>query len=541
MKKQLLTLAIAAVTTAAFAAPVTLEVKDATEILGNDIAEITAGTEGFPNGAARHIELESFKIGDYSFSVTQPTGEKDTKASYYYAMSTNPNGAVTVRMYKGSTLTITAPAGTKMAKIEFTGSNGKTSGYTCQPGTLSDIKEKAQTWTYAEGTEAVTISYNNQFRITKMVITPTGEGVEDPVVPPTEPTVGLNATFEDGLAPWTNVTTSGDKEWYKDDFNNNGYAAMTGFKGTTPPFEAWLVSPAVDMSKLTEKVLTFETQVNGYGSTTSKLQVAILTDANPEACDPAFLANATFATAPETGYSEWTKSGNIDLSGYTGTIYIGFYYSADKDENYAKWCVDNVKLGQQTGETPVDPVDPVDPTAPGEENNPYNVGEVLDLFAATTDNSYTAENKWVAGYIVGAIPAGAGKNINDIVFGTEEVANTNIVIAGTADCKDVTKCVAVQLPSGDARKGLNLVDHPENLGRSVKLFGNLIKYFGAPGLKNTKKYVLDVEVSGIENIEASVENAPVEYYNLQGIRVAEPANGLYIRRQGNTATKVYIR
>lgn len=36
-------------------------------------------------------------------------------------------------------------------------------------------------------------------------------------------------------------------------------------------------------------------------------------------------------------------------------------------------------------------------------------------------------------------------------------------------------------------------------------------------------------------------DAPVEYYNLQGIRVAEPSNGLFIRRQGNTATKVLVK
>jgi hypothetical protein len=32
----------------------------------------------------------------------------------------------------------------------------------------------------------------------------------------------------------------------------------------------------------------------------------------------------------------------------------------------------------------------------------------------------------------------------------------------------------------------------------------------------------------------------VEYYNLQGIRVENPESGLYIRRQGNKSTKVYI-
>lgn len=37
------------------------------------------------------------------------------------------------------------------------------------------------------------------------------------------------------------------------------------------------------------------------------------------------------------------------------------------------------------------------------------------------------------------------------------------------------------------------------------------------------------------------ENAPEVYYNLQGVQVAEPANGLYIRVKGNKAEKVVIK
>lgn len=36
-------------------------------------------------------------------------------------------------------------------------------------------------------------------------------------------------------------------------------------------------------------------------------------------------------------------------------------------------------------------------------------------------------------------------------------------------------------------------------------------------------------------------NAPVEYYNLQGMRVTNPSNGLFIRRQGCNTTKVIIK
>lgn len=45
--------------------------------------------------------------------------------------------------------------------------------------------------------------------------------------------------------------------------------------------------------------------------------------------------------------------------------------------------------------------------------------------------------------------------------------------------------------------------------------------------------------SGVKDVAVDA-NAPVEYYNLQGVRVAEPTNGIYIRRQGNTASKVLV-
>lgn len=51
---------------------------------------------------------------------------------------------------------------------------------------------------------------------------------------------------------------------------------------------------------------------------------------------------------------------------------------------------------------------------------------------------------------------------------------------------------------------------------------------------------VDKTSTGITNIEADT-NAPVEYFNLQGVRVENPENGLYIRRQGNKVSKVIIK
>lgn len=49
--------------------------------------------------------------------------------------------------------------------------------------------------------------------------------------------------------------------------------------------------------------------------------------------------------------------------------------------------------------------------------------------------------------------------------------------------------------------------------------------------------------SAVENIftESADADAPVEYYNIQGMRVINPAAGIYIKKQGNKVSKVYIR
>ena len=47
--------------------------------------------------------------------------------------------------------------------------------------------------------------------------------------------------------------------------------------------------------------------------------------------------------------------------------------------------------------------------------------------------------------------------------------------------------------------------------------------------------------TAINDINVDNVDAPVEYYNLQGVRVYNPENGLYIRRQGNTVTKVLVK
>lgn len=63
----------------------------------------------------------------------------------------------------------------------------------------------------------------------------------------------------------------------------------------------------------------------------------------------------------------------------------------------------------------------------------------------------------------------------------------------------------------------------------------------APQEYNLPTLYKEGQGAGVEAVEAETADAPVVYYNLQGVRVENPENGLYIRVQGNKATKVAIR
>lgn len=152
----------------------------------------------------------------------------------------------------------------------------------------------------------------------------------------------INETFDSGVSGWKNVVVTGTKSWVGKSYSDNYYASCSGYGGSGEA-ESWLISSPIDIANCTNKVLTFDNQVCSYDSTGSILEVYVMTSDNPTTATKTKL-NATYAVAPGgTTWSSWVSSGNLDLSSYTGTIYIGFrYYSPSADS--ATWAIDNVKL-----------------------------------------------------------------------------------------------------------------------------------------------------------------------------------------------------
>ena len=66
----------------------------------------------------------------------------------------------------------------------------------------------------------------------------------------------------------------------------------------------------------------------------------------------------------------------------------------------------------------------------------------------------------------------------------------------------------------------------------------LAMYKFTPG--TTSSVSLAAPMSDVEEVYVEDVDAPVEYYNLQGVRVENPSHGLYIKRQGGHTTKVVL-
>jgi 1,4-alpha-glucan branching enzyme len=137
--------------------------------------------------------------------------------------------------------------------------------------------------------------------------------------------------------------------------------------------------------------------------------------------------------------------------------------------------------------------------------------------------------------VSGFVESLSSPRVMRLTYGDKEVMafiNANltsqapVTISGTSTKLNASNCKLIT-----SSKGIT----PELTGAStsvsVSLPANSFAVFATTNTAGVNDLVVDID-----------ENAPVEYYNLNGVRIANPTDpGLYIRRQGATATKVVIK
>lgn len=97
-----------------------------------------------------------------------------------------------------------------------------------------------------------------------------------------------------------------------------------------------------------------------------------------------------------------------------------------------------------------------------------------------------ADDVWVCGYVVGG-------DVSTSRINTEPPfsKNTNLAMADRPGTVERENCAAVELPEGKVRDSLNLVDHPEILGKKIFIKGDIENYYGHPGVKTIKEFQIE--------------------------------------------------
>jgi hypothetical protein len=287
----------------------------------------------------------------------------------------------------------------------------------------------------------------------------------------------FSATLTDNLGDFKAVNVSGEEMWH---FDPNGYAYVSGFvENSNKANEAWLISPEIDLTTVETARLTFDHVVRYFANPATEATLWVSENFVDDQ-SPAVATWTQLVTEPFTDPGSWTfgTSGEISLTAFAGKkIRIGFKYISTTAKA-GSWELKNFLV--RRGEAVV-----VERNwGKGTEAEPYTVAGAIA--------NQTGEN-WVTGIIVGYVWSGSFTNY---VFGSDTCTQaTNLLIADTVGTY-LSKTMAIQLPVGAVRTGINLKDNKSLLGKRVTLAGSLEAYFGAPGMRNTSYYALENGTSG---------------------------------------------
>ncbi|MGL4780146.1 MAG: DUF6359 domain-containing protein [Bacteroidales bacterium] len=142
---------------------------------------------------------------------------------------------------------------------------------------------------------------------------------------------------------WQNLMIAGGRRWQGKVYQGNGYVQATAHNATASQLqEMWLITPALNLDLATDKVATFET-AQAYWKDDTKFEVYVL-----QCVDGKTIQTKVTPTALATSTTPQFEfvPGAVDLSTYTGKVFIGFRYVGMGGSSLSTtWCIDNFAFG----------------------------------------------------------------------------------------------------------------------------------------------------------------------------------------------------
>lgn len=307
-----------------------------------------------------------------------------------------------------------------------------------------------------------------------------------PVVPGEVQSLPYTQSFSTGFGTYMSYSVVDDNHvWtYESSYS---VVQMTGHVGGNPgedfANEDWLISSPVALTDVTDAKMTMKYLGRYFNNINN--DVTVWVSSNYTYGEDPTAAQWTQLPANLVESSSWSDFKDVELAltdyiGQTITVAVK-YLSTDTKGGTIEVSAITVEEGT-AGDNPGPGPGPTpgEGEGTGTADDPYNV-------AAGISQQTTQETAWVQGYIVGAVKSGEEHNSvtsnDDIDWAAPFGRATNVLIADDASCNDIASCLIVKMPSGSAlRTKVNLVDHPDNLGKELLVYGTLKYGFGQPGV-----------------------------------------------------------
>ncbi len=214
------------------------------------------------------------------------------------------------------------------------------------------------------------------------------------------------------LPGWNSEVVEGTREFEIGSFSGNNFATLTAFEAGGV-VDAYLITPAIDLSEADSPELTFDVQKRFFSD--NVLRVYISEDYDGTNFGTASFTEVTSDLDIPTAGS-FNSAGTLDLSTYSGEVRVAFRYTGEDPGNTTTLRVDNVVVQEAEDDEPEEPIEPIEITA---FNDPYTQDFSEFLSEETLPNGWSVDATGSAANRLDFSPwANGGNNNTGVKFST---------------------------------------------------------------------------------------------------------------------------
>jgi hypothetical protein len=156
------------------------------------------------------------------------------------------------------------------------------------------------------------------------------------------------------LQGWNTYAEAGGKSWYGNEVSSKKWVQATAYNSGQPSVVTWMVSPAIDLTRAEKPYISFES-ADGYDNGAT---LELLISTNYAGSVTPWLSSWTklsfnLPASTSSGYSQFTASGQVDLSPFKGgPVYVAWLYrgtdpAGTASDKTTTWEVDNIVVAEK--------------------------------------------------------------------------------------------------------------------------------------------------------------------------------------------------